>query len=67
MCVPGMVLTIVTSVVMQLPGGRVGTQLWASSVVVVGGTVVRENVDVMSRLCVTISLVCVNVGEDVHD
>jgi hypothetical protein len=62
-----MVLVNVMSVVTQLPGGRVGIQLWVTTVVVVGGVVVTESVDVISRLCVMIWLVCVKVGEDVHD
>jgi hypothetical protein len=40
-------------VLTQLPEGRVGTQLVVTTVVVVGGVVVTEAVDVVSTLCVT--------------
>ena len=47
MYIPGMVLVTVISVVTQLPGGRVGIHVCATTVVVVGGVVVTESVDVI--------------------
>jgi len=63
----GMTLVDVMNVVTQLLEDRAGTQLAVTTIVVDGGVVVTESVDVVSRLCVTTWLVCVKVGEDVHD
>jgi hypothetical protein len=53
MLLPGMTLIDVMDVVTQLPMGRVGTQLAVTIVVVVGGVVVTESVDVVSTRWVT--------------
>ena len=67
MLLPGMILVEVMDEVTQLPEGRVGTQLSVTIKVVSAGVTVTDSVSVVSRLCVTTRLVCVKVGEVVHD
>jgi hypothetical protein len=48
------VLVNAVAVGTQVPDGRVDAQVVVTTVVVVGGDVVKEVVDVVSTLCVTI-------------